>query len=209
MKKLWLALLIFLLALGACNIVDPSEQTSAPTTPISSRTETSEVTTVEWPTYMPEDISIAESGDLYLDEWNTAAKYRKIYYDTNITAWIVSRDDPKMAEILAIIEKDHHSTDRFAERDEMNLVTIIKWCDISKEDFIEAIEKQKLLRLDYNEWEVNFEDEFWEMPNPDIIYTFDNEVINAYYRRENPVVPDWSKTKTYESYEAYLEANGG
>jgi hypothetical protein len=32
-----------------------------------------------------------------------------------------------------------------------------------------------------------------ELPNLDIIYTFDNEVINAYYRRENPVVPDWMK----------------
>ncbi len=50
-------------------------------------------------------------------------------------------------------------------------------------------------------------DKWNEFPNPSILYTFDNEIINAYYRRENPVVPDWSKVTVYESYAEYKEAN--
>jgi len=89
----------------------------------------------------------------------------------------------------------------------MDTVTFIKYCHISKDDFAVALEKAKRHWLAYKISEIEFDHEEWELPNADIIYTFDNEIINAYYRRENPVEPDWAQVKTYESYSAYLAKN--
>jgi len=95
------------------------------------------------------------------------------------------------------------------EISEMYLVTFIKRFDISREKFDKALAKDWQKRVEL-EWDTSLEE--FELPNPDIIYTFDNEIINAYYRRDNPVAPDWLGTErakdfTYESYSAYLEAN--
>jgi len=87
----------------------------------------------------------------------------------------------------------------------MRLKMFVEYFDISKESFELFVNTEKDISLENDEILTNEEN---ELPNPDIIYTFDNEIIDAYYRRENPVEPDWSKTKTYESYEAYLKANG-
>ena len=85
---------------------------------------------------------------------------------------------------------------------EMMLVTLIKADNVPKEKFEEAIRKEAEDRISRG---LDLSSEACELPNADIIYTFDNEIINAYYRRENPVVPE--KYKTYESYEEYLKAN--
>ena len=87
---------------------------------------------------------------------------------------------------------------------EMALAALVKQYNIPKEKFEEAIRKEAEERLAEGR-DLSYED--WELPNTDILYTFDNEVIDAYYRRENPVVPDWTKTVTYESYAAYQAAN--
>ena len=91
------------------------------------------------------------------------------------------------------------------ESHEMSIAKLAKDFNIPKEDFVE-IYKEDVERYLKNGWGIYVEED--ELPNPDIIYTFDNEVINAYYRRENPVAPDWSKTKTYESYAEYQKAMG-
>jgi len=84
----------------------------------------------------------------------------------------------------------------------MALVSFIKHYKIEKDDFVEAVQREYEWALDSG---CSIYNEDCELPNADIIYTFDNEVINAYYRRENPVVPD--EYRTYESYEEYLRAN--
>ena len=209
MKKLWLSLIVFLFALGACNHTNPSKPASTSATTITA-VAPSAITSLAWTTYTPEDIKQLGPGEYYWDDWGTDSKYRTIYYNTGIASWILTYDDPKFLEILDIIEKRHHSTDRFAESDEMNLVAVIKHCGITKNDLVEAIEKDKQLLLRQNaerEWANEFDHEMWELPNPDIIYTFDNEIINAYYRRENPVAPEPGTYKTYESYEEYKKAN--
>ena len=47
--------------------------------------------------------------------------------------------------------------------------------------------------------------EYYEIPNGDIIYTFDNELINAYYRYEEPdwdvVVPQLSENKVHMKFD--------
>ncbi|MDR2687449.1 MAG: hypothetical protein LBB75_06830, partial [Oscillospiraceae bacterium] len=82
--------------------------------------------------------------------------------------------------------------------------TLIKRYDVPKGKFEEAIQKAAKRYVVEGH---NLTQEAWELPNPDILYTFDNEIINAYYRRENLVEPDWATLKTYESYSAFLAAN--
>ena len=84
------------------------------------------------------------------------------------------------------------------------MANFIKYNNINQEAFLTAVQKMYERYL-ANGWDIS--DEAYELPNTDIIYTFDNDIINAYYRRENPVAPDWSKVKTYESYAAYKEAS--
>ena len=62
----------------------------------------------------------------------------------------------------------------------MVLVTLIKHCNISRQDFDKAV---KQLVEQYATSGLDMTTEDYEIPNADIIYTFDNEIINAYYRR--------------------------
>jgi len=73
---------------------------------------------------------------------------------------------------------------------EMILVTLVKRYDMPKNKFEDAVRlaAEKLI----NEGR-DLSEEQWELPNADIIYTLDNEIINAYYRRENPMMPYWMK----------------
>jgi hypothetical protein len=88
--------------------------------------------------------------------------------------------------------------------DEMVLLTMIKKYDLPKENLEEAIKRAAEDILSRGR---NLSEESDELPNPDIIYTFDNEIINGYYRREDPIAPDWSTLKTYESYSEFQKAN--
>lgn len=75
--------------------------------------------------------------------------------------------------------------------DEMLLVSFVKQFNISKEDFEKA--NEEWIRI-INEWgdtpvtppfDTAHEAELCEVPNADVIYTFDNEFIKEYYKREN------------------------
>ena len=63
--------------------------------------------------------------------------------------------------------------------DEMYLVSFIKHFNIPREEFDKAV-KEYISHRTTEE----LKKEFWEAPNADIIYTFDNEIINEYYRYE-------------------------
>ena len=73
------------------------------------------------------------------------------------------------------------------EPQEMYTVTFIKDFHISREAFEQACQEFQLWLEDKSErWaegDAIFSMEEYEMPNADIIYTFDNEIINNYYRR--------------------------
>lgn len=71
------------------------------------------------------------------------------------------------------------------EPQEMYLVSFVKHFKIPREDFEKCVEN---IRQTY-EWfhdthGDDISDEIHELPNADIIYTFDNEIINNYYRRD-------------------------
>ena len=209
MKRL-IACIFVLLALSgglsACKKGPPSkpEGTTSPTT-------TEEPISVLWPTYAPEDIRLNPNlGVSYFEDGSFVPTYRDCYYDFNFARWVCG-DGPKRYELFNVLERKRYVAGEFNEPDEMTLVTFVKYCEIPREDFVTAIESYKQYKLKLaasSVWaEFEFDDEMHEPPNPDIIYTFDNEIINAYYRRENPVVPDWTTLKTYESYAEYLEEN--
>ena len=63
--------------------------------------------------------------------------------------------------------------DPSTEPAEMVTVAFVKRFNISKEEFELAVGKNS-----------KYNDEDAELPNADIVYTFDNAIINEYYRRE-------------------------
>ena len=76
----------------------------------------------------------------------------------------------------------------------MPVVTYIKKFNIPKDVFVAELEKYtEIVREIALSMGEDLDYEIHEPYNADIIYTFDNEIINAYYRRENPVVPDWMR----------------
>ena len=134
----------------------------------------------------PEEIILMDDPAARLD-FDEEPKYRVVYYGMS-------------GAIGGLIGNCNY---QFLES-EMELATYIKHNKTPKEELLAAIQEEY-------DWCTNngfyITEEENELPNADIIYTFDNEVINAYYRRENPVAPDWSKVKTYGSYEEYKAAN--
>jgi len=204
-KKSLIAVLLILFLFSACNAQTQPTETSI--TCAEATTTIVEITTkIEWPTFLPDEIVLnPDTGGYLSDSTEYIAKYRMAYYGT---PWWVPSDSTKTIEILNILNERHYGTERFVETDEMDTVAYVKYCEIPREDFEAALEKHKVdwLTSDHG-GEIIFDDEWYELPNPDIIYTFDNEIINAYYRRENPVVPEPGTYRTYESYEEYLRAN--
>ncbi len=63
----------------------------------------------------------------------------------------------------------------------MLLVSFIKHFNITREQFDSAVE-EFIKRNTEAGWDMTREEN--EVPNGDIIYTFDNKIINEYYRYE-------------------------
>ena len=114
-------------------------------------------------------------------------KYRYNYY--RITAPFV--------EIVGdeAYDKWINSNPAFSSKDldEMLMVSYIKHFNITREQFDEAnrnreifFEENNMTMLTYpfeNNGEYSYEDEAYEIYNADIIFTFDNDIINEYYAR--------------------------
>ena len=185
MKKsfaLWLA--AFALILCSCTQIDPIR--IDPT--LSVESISSATTTVGYilpslpdPLPLPNSIKLEEEPhNAFTDGEDWDFTYRIIYYGipSQIGNIVVDRSDDFFPSLEGVPGPEA----------EMAIVSYVKHYDIQKEDFIEAVQSMYSIQIDRG-WGIY--DEGSELPNPDIIYTFDNEVINAYYRRENPVVPDW------------------
>ena len=165
-----------LLCFSACKINDDKTDNIS-----EKQTESSSVEMVD------KNVGGADGSESLFDEY----KYRAIYY--NIYAPFVELVDEG-------IFWDWYNNSPYRQYpldvDEMAMVAFIKKFNISREDFDKANEKSKQLILEYggkvlmNPAE---EDKFYnrnaetnEIYNADIIYTFDNELINAYYLYVDP-----------------------
>jgi len=194
-----IVLLIIACILFACNDNAPPDFEETIQENISITTEPR---TINWTTYAPGDIELFPDEHFYDQDIYELGiglrKYRMVYY--GIDDWFLGlirdiEDIPPIGSVIDIDRIHRGPNGEWIESDVMDLVVYIKHYKIAKEDFIKAMKEGiegRLTRSD--EWdEVRFDHEDSELPNADIIYTFDNEIINAYYRRENPVVPDWLK----------------
>ena len=152
------------------------------------------ITTV---TVRSEDVTIfvPKLNSIKLEQTYSDHPYRLTYYDSGHFEDLAP-DPHECAEWI-------YWYDEVVDVEEMFLVVFVKRYDIKREDFEKVVKRDIEFYLELG-WDLT--NELAEPPNADIVYTFDNEIINAYYRRENPVEPDWSKIKTYDSYSAYLEA---
>ena len=85
------------------------------------------------------------------------------------------------------------------EAPEMFLVAFIKHFNIPKDKFIETTEllKRNLVR---DKFDITYEDN--EIPNADLLYTFNNEKINDYYSRDLK-----KATETDDWLQEWLETN--
>ena len=199
MRKCLVLLLAVVLAGGlfACGDGDEPQTAMIASEPTTSSTTAVMVSSTHQPTqitFMPEDIRLQER--YALDRLDTSKRY--VYS----TCFGEAHD---LFPMHAYDEMHEARMRYYGEPEtEMALVTLIKKYGIPKEKFEEAIRKEAEYRISVGR---DLSSEYGELPNADIVYTFDNEIINAYYRRKNPVVPDWSKVKTYESYSAFLAAN--
>jgi len=196
MKKAKLALFILLLVLlAACT----TEAETTTTIAIVSTTNAPEPTTIAFPP--PDSISLKPDGYFEAEyELSYEYQHRRAFYSIpgNLEIFVAETHPDVWSWV------DENIIENQDAPAVMSVVRLIQKFDISKKDFVYVIED---LREGRRARGHDLNDEFWELPNADIIYTFDNDIINAYYRRENPVAPDWEKITVYESYSAYLEAN--
>ena len=194
-----LLLLVLAVALAACGGDKSDEGTSAPTTepttvpsdptleptvpttePSAPSTEPSEPTMPEYVTsqeYVPGSIELLSRDD---DDLPEGRKYRWLYYSIKYE-YVRILSDEQRTDWYDFQKKVAELTDYGKNREEMSLVTMIKRYNIPRETFQKAINSYVEMgeKLGYDFWHEEF-----EVPNLDIIYTFDNEIINRFYRYE-------------------------
>jgi len=152
---------------------------------------------------------INEQDYLWDEDFGYVPQFRWVYYSvgSGVFNWIETKG--RINELERLEEESYQKRLRpngmLTDLMEMPLAQIIKYFNIPRE----VLEKHNAeLWQIWVEWGVDLSipTEEYELPNPDIVYTFDNEIINAYYRRENPVAPEPGTYTTYGSYEEYLKA---
>ena len=124
--------------------------------------------------YIPGSIKLNPDTEYGSDMAKFPITHRHVYYEI---------DGPyiRLVDEKAYDAWNPPSTPDGIEPTEMLLVSFIKQFNISKEDFIEATNQLREIR-ERNNWDTSNESN--EIPNPDVIYTFDNDLISEYYRRE-------------------------
>jgi len=193
MKKIIAIFLLVSMIFGmtACktNSEDPTEEQTDPTAESTSTnpitTSTTETitekeyssapfyTTVPFdrdklPKYIPGSIKL---DDMIDSDFNFKPTKRRVYYQAYL------------GELFPVgtSEDIFKDLDKFEEPTEMAVVTVIKYGNIPREVFERVI---KRMEEKYISWGANMMLEDNELPNADIIYTFDNDIINEYYRRK-------------------------
>jgi len=149
--------------------------TESPSAQTTTETQNSSATKVPsqspLPVYVPGSIKL-EPGGIGGDFEFTPTK-RRLYYSI-----------PGPFSALApggtldeLFEKDK---DIYSEPQEMALVTLVKHCNISRQDFNKAVDEYIKMCASAG---FDMSEEQFEIPNADIIYSLDNAIINEYYRR--------------------------
>lgn len=138
------------------------------------------------PVYEPGDIALGSSlPELYDIYYPHPQTYRNSYYGVSSTKaydlidLLVGEDHPRWAGWQA---SHFGESQLFLEENEMGMVSFIKYFSIGKEEFTRALETYRAAEIRAGR-EAELYTEDGELPNPDLLYTFDNQKINAYYLR--------------------------
>ena len=107
--------------------------------------------------------------------------YRQLYYTLDVS--VMRLVSPELLIDESWLGEIQQDLDAGIEQDVMTVVVFIKYYKIPKEDFERAVEEQRKGVEGLRDRGYEMTEEF-EIYNADIIYTFDNEIINEYYRRK-------------------------
>jgi len=125
-----------------------------------------------WPEHVPGSITLRRS-DLHRHPSEPPMRFRYAFYGVPSPIFdLVDMD--RWGEWWSMAEV-------YIDEDINQLMRFVQHFNISREDFDAAI---GMLRGFYIEWGWDLADEFNELPNADIIFTFDNDLIRYFYRRE-------------------------
>lgn len=104
-----------------------------------------------------------------------ARSYRNCYYKLGNTFSKLFPEDKLEAAMASLVK-----TKNGEEPDVMVLAALLEYFGIEKAEFEAAIETERAYCQKYG---LDTTNEDYELPNADIIYTFDEEIIKHYYRR--------------------------
>lgn len=173
MKKLVIFMVVFAILLLAGCAALPQTGTEPSIVPTVS-TQPTQPSAPALPEYQPGSIQLEPRES---DDYHFLRKYRVAYYRI-WGEYMDLLDDEQREDLYDWLEEDSKNTNYGEFREEMLLVSFVKRYNITREDFDAATAKFTENSKDY----INAEE--YEVPNGDIIYTFDNEIINYYYRYE-------------------------
>ena len=184
MKKFFMiaVLFVFMLCAGcAASQTDgtqPSlDQTTAPSNPTSPTDPSDPDDPIDpqvFPEYVPGSIVLEDRTQ---DDYSFMRKYRIAYYRI-WGEYMDLLDDEQREDMDIWLEQVSDATNHGEVQEEMLLVSFVKRYNISREAFDAAT----TLLAEHCECDTHLEE--CEVPNGEIIYSFNNEIINYYYRYE-------------------------
>jgi len=197
-------------ALGACGAdkAEPETETTVSeqgvTAPRVTTTTTRQMPEDEWvaqnrempdvlPTLAPGEIKLLSEEQAKWEIWpvrmtdeipydDLTVDFRYCYYSSYGSFWTLAPDvDPEeYDEWLKTLPPPEDFVPN-GTADEMPLVTLVKHFRVPKHVFVAEVEKNRQIHSTFDGYDPSSETQ--ELPNADIIYTFDNDIINAYYSR--------------------------
>lgn len=129
------------------------------------------------PEYKPGSIKLEPQDQ---DDYAFTRKYRIAYYQIGGEFMDLLSEDARQ-DFMNWADEESKKNGYGEHQNEMLLVSFVKRYNISRTDFDKAVKAYTDTR---NKTGADLYAEENEVPNGDIIYTFDNEIINRYYRYE-------------------------
>jgi len=131
------------------------------------------------PQYIPGSVRLHPGGAEGLqDEWllRSTPQHRMVFYFL----------DGRFSAMVSVVE-DRAFKERYTDfTDGMMLMHFVQYFNISREEFDAVLEEVRAsherLAQEFSSFDLSFEQ--YELPNADIIFTFDPEIISHFYRRE-------------------------
>ena len=134
------------------------------------------VNSTNWPEHLPShapgSITLRPESEFSgLIDLTWPMQFRYVFF--GVPSEVLSLvDDERLYDWVSTLEHN---------RGTMLLVSFVQYFDISREAFDTAVSRMETTRLSRGS---DLTDEWNELPNADIIFTFDNDIIRYFYRRE-------------------------